>query len=103
MLVHGLINVVVSRVGCAILKVVGSEMRCGGGKGTSREVLLMSEAVLGVRLVCVMVRGLRSVMVRVTLCLELWHLHGKSLVGLTAIHHHMLALVILTVHGERIQ
>lgn len=39
----------------------------------------------------------------VILVLEFRHLHHKSLVGLAAIHHGVLALVALTVHGVGIE
>ena len=44
--------------------------------------------------------GMRMVRLR----LKLWDLHTKPLVGLAAIHHDMLALVGLAIHGgERIE
>jgi hypothetical protein len=66
-------------------------------------MLLVSEAMLVMRLVGVMVCRLRSMVMRVVLRLELGHLHGKPLMGLTAIHHDMLTLVTLAIHIEWVQ
>lgn len=78
-------------------------MRSCGTKGAGGEMLLVSEAMLVMRLVGMMVCRLLSMVMRVVLCLKLGHLHGKPLMGLTAIHHDMLTLVTLAVHVEGIQ
>lgn len=71
----------------------------GRGQGSAREVVLVSEVMGGLGMVAVMVRLLGMVWV-MGLRLELGHLHAKSLVALATIHHDMLALVALAVHGE---
>jgi len=56
--------------------------------------------MLGKRLIVVCVRVGLLRMCMVGLCLEFGDLHAETLVGLAAIHHDMLALVSLAIHGE---
>jgi hypothetical protein len=63
--------------------------------------VLLSHCVRGLTVTDMMV--LLGMMWVVILVLKLLHLHCESLMCLTAIHHGMLPLVILTVHSVRIQ
>lgn len=94
-LVH-LIEIIVQVGVDPILHMARGEMRRGGGQRGRGEV------VLGQRLSVVRVVMRLLGMCMVGLRLKLGDLHAKSLVGLATTHHDMLALVGLTVHGERI-
>lgn len=63
--------------------------------------MLVREVMRGWGVVSMVVRLLGVVRV-VVRRLKLGDLHAKPLVGLTAIHHDMLALVPLAIHGERL-
>lgn len=64
--------------------------------------MLVIEVMRGGSMVRMMVRLLCMVRVMV-LRRKLGHRHAKPLVGPTAIHHDMLPLMALAIHGERIQ
>lgn len=64
--------------------------------------MLVGNGVSRLGMVRMMVR-LLSMMRVVVLRLELGDLHAKPLVGLTAIHHDMLSLVALAIHGEMVE
>lgn len=71
------------------------------GQGGRREVVLVIDGVRS--LVVVRMMLLLSVVWMMVLVLELGHLHAESLVGLPAVHHDMLPLVSLAVHGVWIE
>ena len=93
MFIH-LINVIVEIGVDPILHRSWRKMRRGGCQ------CCRGEGMLGKRLIMVCVRVGLLRMCMVGLRLEFGDLHAETLVGLAAIHHDMLALVGLTVHGE---
>lgn len=64
--------------------------------------MLVSEVVCRLSMVGVVV-WLLSMVRMVGLRLKLGDLHAKPLMGLAAIHHDMLSLMALAIHGEWIQ
>ena len=95
MLVHRLINIIISVTWRAILQVVRSEMWSRICQSAAREVMLVANVVGRLARVCK-----RLLRMRMGLTLKFGELHAESLMGLTAIHEDMLPLVGLSIHGE---
>lgn len=96
MLIH-LINIIVEIGVDPVLHMTRREVGRSGCQCSSREVVLSERLIM----VCVRMGLLRMGMVG--LRLKLGDLHAETVVGLAAIHHDMLALMGLAIHGEMIE
>ena len=98
MFIHGVIQIIVNMTRRSILQVTGGEMRSGARQSAAGKVVLVTDIVGSLTRVCE-----RLLRVWMGLSLEFRNLHAKSLVGLATIHHDMLPLMGLAVHGEWVQ